>query len=43
MCQGVVGCVHELIDVLGPAELQPLERGEDSILVTDNVLRQRKV
>ena len=39
----VVGCRHGLLDVLGPAELQALERSEDGILVTDNILWQPKV
>ena len=39
----MVGFGHELIDVLGPAELQPVERGENGILVTNNILWEPRV
>ena len=39
----MVGCGHGLIDVLGLAELQPLERSENVILLTDNMLWQLQV
>ena len=39
----MVGCGHGLIDVLGLAELQPLERSENGILVPDNIFWRSKV